>query len=86
MTILDLSFSPDQPKSAEIPKLLLFKPGFQLFHSTLLESDRAARGRSLFEKGKRKQEKKKGGVQISADLASFSLVYYLKIDPLCILN
>jgi len=29
---------------------------FQLFHSTLLESDRAARGRSLF--AKKKKEKK----------------------------
>jgi hypothetical protein len=29
---------------------------FQLFHSTLLESDRAARGRSLFAKKKKKGE------------------------------
>ena len=28
---------------------------FQLFHSTLLESDRAARGRSLFAKKKKKR-------------------------------
>jgi len=28
---------------------------FQLFHSTLLESDRAARGRSLFAKKKEKK-------------------------------
>ena len=32
---------------------------FQLFHSTLLESDPAARGRSLFEKKKKKKKRKK---------------------------
>ena len=31
---------------------------FQLFHLTLLESDRAARGRSLFEKKKKKRRRK----------------------------
>ena len=36
---------------------------FQLFHSTLLESDRAARGRSLFAKKKMKKRRDSGNVR-----------------------